>query len=82
MTQRGRGVAKHDKSRPIRGRLIKEVGDVLAHDPVCPLPGFALRRVDLQAQLLGNVPADKTANGVVLPGVGMLIRLHITDIVG
>ena len=33
----------------------------LAYDPVCPFPGLVFRRFDLQAELLDNVTADKSA---------------------
>jgi len=40
---------------------------VLAHDSICPLPCLRFGRLDLEAELLGHIPADKPANAVILP---------------
>ena len=53
------------KAAPIEAAL--EEFFQLAHNPVRSLPRLALRRFDLQPQLLGNVSADKSANAVILP---------------
>ena len=39
----------------------------LADDPVRPLARVALHGLDLQSELLRNVPADESANTMVLP---------------
>ena len=43
------------------------VGYVLARDPVRAFPCLALCLLNLQAQLLFHVPANKPANAVILP---------------
>ena len=43
----------------------------LGRNPVGPLPRFALRRLDLESQFFGDVPADKTANAVIRPVGGL-----------
>ena len=43
----------------------------LYQNPVGPLPRLALRRFDLESHFLDHVPADETADAVVLP-VGCL----------
>jgi len=42
---------------PLRGGFL--AGLQLAHDPVGPHPFLALRRLNLQAQLLCHVPANE-----------------------